>query len=121
MVVLWNACEGIRTEAFGAGIIGELILALREMLEYAEAINTDKRARTVNLKFSSLTLEMWMEKARTALSEAETSVLPTEPELPLRRPALRTKKDTGWNTATLPNRLASVAAAATIRLSDPPI
>lgn len=59
--------------------VGELISVLREMLEYAEAINTDKRARTVNLKFSRLTLEMWMEKARAALSEAETSVLPTEP------------------------------------------
>lgn len=51
--------------------VGELISALREMLEYAEAINTDKRARTVNLKFSRLTLEMWMEKARAALSKAE--------------------------------------------------
>lgn len=51
--------------------VGELISALREMLEYAEARNTDKRARTVNLKFSRLTLEMWMEKARAALSKAE--------------------------------------------------
>ncbi|NKE70213.1 hypothetical protein [Candidatus Manganitrophus noduliformans] len=51
--------------------VGELISALREMLGYAEARNTDKRARSVYLKFSRLTLEMWMEKARAALSKAE--------------------------------------------------
>lgn len=78
MVVLWNACEGIGTSALEAGVIGDLTSALQEMLEYAEAINTDKRARTVNMKFSRLTLEMWMEKARAALSLTPIFVFPTE-------------------------------------------
>ncbi|TAK06520.1 MAG: hypothetical protein EPO39_08705 [Candidatus Manganitrophaceae bacterium] len=80
MVVLWNICEGIGTSAFEAGVIGELTSALREMLEYAEARNTDKKARTVNLKFSRLTLEMWIEKTRAALSSGEALLRPTEPE-----------------------------------------
>lgn len=94
MVVLWNICDGIRTEVFRPGVIGALTSALREMLKYAEARNADKRARTVHLKFSRLTLEMWMEKARAALSKAETLVPAADPsfaklELALLPPARR--------------------------------
>ena len=34
------------------------------MLQVAEARNTNKRARTVTLKFTRATLEMWQEQAR---------------------------------------------------------
>ena len=49
----------------------ELLEALRWMLGVAEARNCDPRARTVNLKFTRLTLNMWQEKARAAIAEAE--------------------------------------------------
>ena len=52
----------------------ELAEALGEMLGYADARNCDPRARTVNMKFSRPTLEMWQNKARDILTrlDAET-------------------------------------------------
>ena len=44
--------------------------ALRWILECAEARNTDKKARTVNLLFSRLTLDMWQERAHEALQQS---------------------------------------------------
>lgn len=61
-------------------VISELVSVLREMLEYAEARNRNKKARTVNMKFSRLTLEMWMEKASSALSNGEGLLLRIDPK-----------------------------------------
>lgn len=44
---------------------------LQWMLEIAEARNCDPKARTVNLKFTRATLNMWQEAARTALANAK--------------------------------------------------
>lgn len=46
------------------------------ILESAEARNSDPKARTVTMKFSRLTLEMWMERARAALAAAPIEPVP---------------------------------------------
>ena len=45
--------------------------ALQEMLDYASARNSNPQAKTVNMKFSRLTLEMWQKKAKAAILLAE--------------------------------------------------
>jgi hypothetical protein len=40
---------------------------LKWMLEVAEARNSDPKARTVNLKFTRNTLNMWQDRVRNAL------------------------------------------------------
>ena len=48
-------------------VMPKVVEALRWITECAERRNTDPRARTVNLKFSRLTLDTWLERSREAL------------------------------------------------------
>ena len=50
-----------------------LLEPLKWMLEVADARNCNPKVRTVNLKFSRLTLEMWQERARTAIATAHSN------------------------------------------------
>ncbi|MFA5897660.1 MAG: hypothetical protein WC829_00975 [Hyphomicrobium sp.] len=42
---------------------------LKWMLEVAEARNSDPKAKTVNLKFTRNTLNMWQDRCREALAQ----------------------------------------------------
>ena len=59
----------------------ELLAALEDMLGYADARNCDPKARTVNMKFSRPTLEMWQEKARAAIQKADSAPIEGSDEI----------------------------------------
>ena len=62
------APEQVKADGYLLASPLDLLEPLKRMLEVADARNCDPKKRTLNLKFSRLTLKMWQEQARAAIA-----------------------------------------------------